>query len=232
MSIALTHLLGAKLPARLAGIVSIFLLFSTPAWPAAEAAPVGAPPSAAKVIVALGDSLTAGYGLPASEALPAQLENRLRAEGFNVRVRNAGVSGDTTAGGRARLDWVLAERPQVVLLALGANDGLRAVDPAQTRANLDAILSELRRRKIKVVLAGMLAPPNLGAAYGAAFQAVFADLARRHAVTFYPFLLQGVATVPRLNLGDGIHPNAEGVGVMAAGLAPLFRDLLRAERQD
>ena len=231
MSIGLPTAKNPSLPVRLAGIVTILLLIATPVWTAAGTPenPKIAQAGAAKVIVALGDSLTAGYGLAASEALPAQLENRLRAEGFNVRVRNAGVSGDTTAGGRARLDWVLAERPHVVLLALGANDGLRAVDPAQTRANLDAILTELKRRGIKVVFAGMLAPPNLGTTYGAAFKAVFADLARRHDVKFYPFLLRGVASVPRLNLADGIHPNAEGVGVMAAGLAPLFRDLLRAE---
>jgi acyl-CoA thioesterase-1 len=198
-------------------------------WLAAPAGHVvaGAAPRPFTVL-ALGDSLTAGYGLAADEALPAQLERRLKERGVDVRVLNAGVSGDTSAGGRARLGWLLSERPDAVLVALGANDALRAIDPAVTRANLDAILSELKTRGIAVLFAGMQAPPNLGRAYGEAFNALFPELARRHGVDFYPFLLDGVAARPELNLGDGVHPNAKGVARMVDGLAPLVQRLAPA----
>ena len=179
-------------------------------------------------VLALGDSLTAGYGLAAADALPAQLERRLKDGGVNVRVINAGVSGDTSAGGRARLGWLLSERPDAVLVALGANDALRAIDPAVTRANLDAILNELKTRGIAVLFAGMQAPPNLGRAYVDAFNALFPELARRHGVAFYPFLLEGVAAKPDLNIGDGIHPNPLGVARMVDGLAPLLQRLAPA----
>lgn len=177
----------------------------------------------------LGDSLTAGYGLPVADALPTRLQARLEEQGLAVRIRNAGVSGDTTAGGRARLAWSLAEQPDAVIVALGGNDGLRGIDPAETRANLDAILTELDRRGVKALLAGMVAPPNLGRDYGRAFDRVFPALAEKHGVAFYPFLLAGVAARPRLNQPDGIHPNAEGVAVIVERLAPHVRRLIAGD---
>lgn len=172
------------------------------------------------VILAFGDSLTAGYGLPAEDSFTSQLEQALRDAGQDVVVRNAGVSGDTTAGGLTRLAWTLSERPDLVILELGANDGLRGIDPAATRANLDAILGELTGRDIAVLFTGMRAPPNLGADYTRAFDGLFADLATKHAVAFYPFFLDGVAAQPDLNQDDGIHPNADGVAIIVERLLP------------
>ncbi len=209
------------------GAALVFWLATAPDIGKAGAAWAGAAPRPFTVL-ALGDSLTAGYGLAAGDALPAQLERRLRERGVNARVLNAGVSGDTSAGGRARLGWLLNERPDAVLVALGANDALRAIDPAVTRANLDAILNELKTRGIAVLFAGMQAPPNLGRAYVDAFNALFPELARRHGVAFYPFLLEGVAARPDLNIGDGIHPNPLGVARMVDGLAPLLQRLAPA----
>ncbi|MFQ5958893.1 MAG: arylesterase [Alphaproteobacteria bacterium] len=183
--------------------------------------------SPARVVV-LGDSLTAGYGLPADDAFPARLEAALRADGIAVDVVNAGVSGDTTAGGRARLDWALADKPDAVIVELGANDGLRGIDPAETFANLDAILRRLGDEGVKVLLAGMLAPPNLGRAYGAAFNDVYPRLAAKHGVALYPFFLDGVAARPELNQGDGLHPNARGVAVIVERIAPYVKRLLAA----
>lgn len=181
-------------------------------------------------ILALGDSLTAGYGLARGEGFVAQLEAALRAKGIPARVLDAGVSGDTTAGGRARLDWTLAERPDAAIVALGGNDGLRGIDPAATHANLDAILTRLAARNIPVLLAGMLAPPNLGAEYGAAFRGAFERLAREHDVVFYPFFLDGVAAEPALNQADGIHPNARGVAVMVERILPAVERLIATAR--
>jgi len=183
-------------------------------------------------IVALGDSLTAGYGLPPEDAFPVRLEARLRRDGYAVRVVNAGVSGDTTAGGLARLGWALADKPAIVIVELGANDALRGLDPAMTERNLDAILTRLGKAGIRVLLAGMYAPPNYGRAYETAFRHLYARLAKRHAVVFYPFFLEGVATVPGLNQADGIHPNARGVGVIVDRIAPYVVRLLRDTRQD
>ena len=166
------------------------------------------------VIVALGDSLTAGFGVAAEQAFPSQLEAALAARGIAARVVNAGVSGDTTAGGRVRLDWVLADEPDLVIVELGANDGLRGVDPRATKANLDDILARLAARGVKVLLTGMLAPPNLGADYGADFNGLFPALAADYGVVFYPFFLDGVAAQPHLNQADGIHPNDAGVRVI------------------
>lgn len=180
-------------------------------------------------LAVLGDSLTAGYGLAADEAFPAQLEARLRDEGLACTVINAGVSGDTTAGGRARLDWLLADRLTHVIVALGANDGLRALPPEHVEANLDAILARLEAEGVAALLAGMYAPPNLGAAYAEAFAAVFPRLAERHGVPLYPFFLDGVAADPALNLPDGIHPTAEGVARMVERMTPLVAGWLRAE---
>ncbi|MCP5367463.1 MAG: arylesterase [Hyphomicrobiales bacterium] len=181
-------------------------------------------------ILALGDSLTAGYGLPRAESFPARLEAALRAQGLDVVVVNAGVSGDTTAGGRARLDWALASAgdggPDAVIVALGGNDGLRGLPPTETRANLDAILARLGQKGLPVLLAGMLAPPNLGAEYGDEFKALYPDLAARHGAILYPFFLDGVAADPALNQDDGIHPNARGVDVIVGRMVPAVRRLL------
>ncbi|MCS6890945.1 MAG: arylesterase [Rhodovarius sp.] len=178
-------------------------------------------------LLALGDSLTAGFGLPPGQGFVPQLERALAARGRQVRVLDGGVSGDTTAGGLARLDWALADRPDAAIVALGGNDGLRGLPPAATRANLAAILDRLAAAGIPTLLAGMLAPPNLGAEYGREFAAVFADLAaERPGVLLYPFFLEGVAAVPALNQPDGIHPNARGVAVMVERILPLVERLL------
>lgn len=175
----------------------------------------------------LGDSITAGYGLARAEAPPARLQALLREGGRHVRVIDAGVSGDTTAGGRARLDWALADRPHAVIVALGGNDGLRGLTPQQMRANLTAILDRLAERGIPVLLAGMIAPPNLGRDYGEEFRAVFTDLAQaRPDIVFYPFLLDGVAGEPRLNQPDRIHPTAEGADLIARRMLPHVETLL------
>ncbi|HEX9836575.1 MAG TPA: arylesterase [Alphaproteobacteria bacterium] len=177
-------------------------------------------------ILVLGDSIAAGYGLAADEAFPARLESHLRRAGHEVRVIDAGVSGDTTAGGFARLDWALADRPHIVIVELGGNDGLRGIAPAATRANLDAILARLKARGPRVLLTGMLAPPNLGAEYGRAFDAIYPELAAKYGVALYPFVLDGVAAQPDLNQRDGIHPNARGVAVMVDRIAPYVVRLL------
>jgi len=178
-------------------------------------------------LLMLGDSITAAYGLARNEGLPARLEAALRAEGRAVSVVDAGVSGDTTAGGRARLDWALADRPDAVIVALGGNDGLRAIEPRDSAGNLAAILDALKSRGVPALLAGMLAPPNLGAEYGREFAAAFAELARaRPEVVFYPFLLDGVAGEESLNQPDRIHPNPRGVGVIVERMLPAVRQLL------
>jgi acyl-CoA thioesterase-1 len=179
-------------------------------------------------LLVLGDSLAAGYGLAPEDAFPARLERRLRRDGLDVRVLNGGVSGDTSAGGRARLDWALADRPQAAIVELGANDALRGLDPAMTRANLDAVIARLKREGVRVLLAGMLAPPNFGRDYERAFNAVYPALARRHGVALYPFFLDGVATDPALNQPDGIHPNARGVAEIVDRIAPYVARLIRA----
>jgi acyl-CoA thioesterase-1 len=186
------------------------------------------PARAAEIrLMMLGDSITAGYGLARGQALPARLEAALRAKGRAVRVIDAGVSGDTTAGGRARLDWALAENPHAVIVALGGNDGLRALEPRASRANLAAILDALAAKRLPTMLTGMLAPPNLGAEYGREFAASFSDLAReRPGVVFYPFLLEGVAGDLSLNQPDGIHPNVAGVEELVRRMLPYVDSLL------
>jgi acyl-CoA thioesterase-1 len=189
-----------------------------------------APLSAAPVrLLAFGDSLTHGYGLAAGETFPDQLEAALRAEGLDVTVINAGNSGDTTAGGRARLDWALADDPDAVILELGANDGLRGLDPAATYDNLDAIMARLTGAELPVLIAGMLAPPNLGREYGEAFNAVFPRLADKYRQPLYPFFLDGVAMAPALNQADGVHPNARGVAEIVRRIKPHVIRLLAAE---
>lgn len=187
-----------------------------------SAAPAAEPP----VVVAFGDSLTAGYGVADDESFPAQLARALADEGVAVRMVNAGVSGDTSAGGRARLDWMLADKPDMVIVELGANDGLRGLDPARTRDNLDAILTRLDAEGVAVLLTGMRAPPNLGAEYGALFDALFPELADKHGVVFYPFFLDGVAANRALNQPDGIHPNAAGVAVIVERILPFVTEAL------
>ena len=177
-------------------------------------------------LMAFGDSLTHGYGLAAGDTFPEQLQAALEAEGRPVEVLNAGNSGDTTASGLARLDWALGDNPDAMLIALGANDGLRGIDPQATLANLDAILAKLQKRGLPVLLVGMLAPRNLGREYVEAFDTVFPDLAEKYEVLLYPFFLEGVALEPDLNQPDGIHPNRDGVAVMVQGILPSVRQLL------
>jgi acyl-CoA thioesterase-1 len=179
-----------------------------------------------RVIVALGDSLTAGFGVAAEDAWPALLDARLRREGRPYRVVNAGVSGDTTAGALRRVDWVLRSQPEIAIVALGANDGLRGLDVDRMRANLLAIVERLRAAGVRVLLAGMEIPPNYGAAYAGAFRAVYPDVARRTGAALMPFLLDGVAADPRLNLADGIHPNAAGHRLIAERVWPHLVALL------
>ncbi len=192
----------------------------------APAAPGGAAQDADRVIVALGDSLTAGTGVAAHEAYPALLEAILRREGYHYRVINAGVSGDTTAGGLRRVDWVLRAHPDVAILALGANDGLRGLSVAAMEENLERIVRRLREGGARVLLAGMRVPPNYGADYAREFAAAFPAVARRTGAMLMPFLLDGVAAQPALNQADGIHPNAAGHQVMADRLWPYLKPLL------
>jgi len=197
---------------------------------------LGAPAHAAErvlKIVAFGDSLTAGLGLPAGAAFPARLEAALKAKGHAVTIVNAGVSGDTASGGLGRLDWSVPDDADAVILELGANDALRGVDPKTTKAALDAILGKLDARHVPVLLAGMAAPRNMGADYVSAFDAIYPALASTHRVVFYPFFLEGVATDPKLNQGDGLHPTAAGVDVIVARILPSVEALIaraRAER--
>ncbi|MGQ3027841.1 MAG: arylesterase [Ferrovibrionaceae bacterium] len=190
------------------------------------AAPLLAAAAPARILM-LGDSITAGYGLAPEDALPRQLQDRLRKDGVDATVLDAGVSGDTTAGGRSRLAWSLADKPTHVIVALGGNDLLRAIDPKDTRANLDAILAELKSRNIPTMLVGMMAPANLGRAYAADFDPIYPELAKKYGARLYPFLLDGVALDAKLNQQDGIHPNAQGVRVIVDRLAPQVEMLIR-----
>jgi acyl-CoA thioesterase-1 len=174
-------------------------------------------------ILAFGDSLTAGYGLPRDQGFARQLEAALRRQGLEANVVNAGVSGNTTANGRSRIRWVLdglKAKPDLAIVALGANDLLRGYPPSQTREDLDFILGEIDGRGIRLLVAGMLSPPTLGAAFMAEYNSMFPDLARKYRAPLYPFFLAGVAGNPALNLPDRVHPNAEGVKKMASGIAP------------
>jgi acyl-CoA thioesterase-1 len=184
------------------------------------------PAAAQPRLLILGDSLASGFGLARPDSFQPRLAAALAARGIAVTLIDAAVSGDTSAGGRARLDWALADGADAAIVELGGNDGLRGIDPRATEANLAAILDTLAARKIPVLLTGMLAPPNLGPDYGREFQAVFAGLGARPGVTFDPFFLQGVARDPALNQPDGIHPNAEGVARIVARMLPLVERLL------
>jgi acyl-CoA thioesterase I len=200
---------------------ALFVAFCA-AMPPAVAAPIR--------LLVLGDSLSAGYGLPHDQGFEVQLQQALRARGYDVTIIDGAVSGDTTAGGRARLDWVLADGADAAIVELGANDGLRGVDPKDMDANLTAILDALAAKHIPVLLEGMYAPPNLGPDYERAFRAVFEKLGHREGVLYEPFLLQGVAEVPALTQPDGLHPNAAGVRVEVAHVLPLVEKLLQEVR--
>jgi acyl-CoA thioesterase I len=212
-SIAATYGLGAAM--RKAVLLTVLLMLAL--------SPAGASPVR---LLVLGDSLAAGYGLPHDDGFEAQLQAALAARGHDVRIIDAAVSGDTTACGRARLDWALADGADAAIVELGANDGLRGVDPKAMEANLTAILDTLAAKHIPVLLAGMYAPPNLGPEYGRAFRAVFERLGRRPGILYDPFFLEGIATDRALNQGDGLHPNAEGVKRIVARLTPLVEKLL------
>jgi acyl-CoA thioesterase-1 len=182
-------------------------------------------------VLAFGDSLTAGYGLPSGQGFVPQLEDTLRRNGVRARVTNAGVSGNTAANGRARVKWTLdglRVKPDLAIVALGANDMLRGYPPSQTRADLDFILNEFKKRDIPVLVAGMLAPPNLGARYMAEYNSIFPDLARKYEAPLYPFFLAGVAGNSALNLPDRVHPNFQGVKKMVSGIAPTVLKALGA----
>ena len=181
-------------------------------------------------IVALGDSLTAGFGLPANAAFPARLEQALRAKGMAVEISNAGVSGDTAVGGLARLDWSVPEGTEAVIVELGANDTLRGIDPKVTRQALEEIVRRLRGRGIAVLLAGMRAAPNLGPDYARDFEAIYSDLAARNDLLLYPFFLDGVATDAKLNQRDGLHPTAAGVDAIVARILPKAEELVARAR--
>lgn len=196
------------------------------------AAVLAAAPAEAETLrlLVLGDSLSAGYGLAQDEAFPAVLQRKLADAGHDVSVLNAGVSGDTTAGGKSRLGWSLAEDPDAAIVELGGNDGLRGLDPQETYRNLDAILAQLDQAGVPALLAGMRAPPNLGDEYGREFAAVYDRLAEAHDVVYYPFFLAGVAAEPALNQDDGIHPNAEGVEEIVRRILPAVETLLARAR--
>lgn len=181
-------------------------------------------------IVVLGDSLSAGLGLPADAAFPERLAQALKAKGIAATVANAGVSGDTASGGLGRLDWSVPDGTSAVIVELGANDALRGIDPRVTKAALDGILTKLRDRHIFVLLAGMRAPRNMGADYVQAFDAIYPALASAHRVVFYPFFLEGVATDAKLNQADGLHPTAAGVDVIVARILPLVEQLIAVAR--
>jgi acyl-CoA thioesterase-1 len=178
-------------------------------------------------LLILGDSLTAGYGLLPGEAFPVKLERALKARGHDVRVINAGVSGDTSAGGLARLDWVLGDKPQAAIVELGANDALRGLDPEKMRTNLDKILTRLEHDNIPTLFAGMKAPPNLGRDYTLKYSKVFDELAAAHKVLYYPFFLEGVATHQELNQADGLHPSPAGVAIIVQSILPKVQELLQ-----
>lgn len=203
-----------------AALFHLILAMVRLAFTSAEAAPVR--------IVAFGDSLTAGYRLAPGEAFPNRLEKALRDKGVDAKVENAGVSGDTTAAGLARLDWGVPAETDIVILQLGANDALRGIDPKVTLSNLDSIIRQLKAKGAKVLLAGMLAPRNLGEDYARRFDAIFPELARAHGLALYPFFLEGIALRPDLNLDDGMHPNARGVDVIVAQILPYVDKLVQA----
>lgn len=210
----------------------LYLLLVAAGLSAGANAAAPAPASGPTRILAFGDSLTAGYGLAdLKDAFPAQLERALKDKGHNVIVIQGGVSGETTTGGRARIDWMLGEKPDAVIVALGGNDALRAVDPAVSLDSMDAIVKRIRKDNLPVLIAGMMAPPNLGRDYTTRFADVFSKVAKDNNTLFYPFFLEGVAGVPALNQADRIHPTPEGVKVMVKGILPLVEKLITQVRE-
>jgi acyl-CoA thioesterase-1 len=195
---------------------------------AALAQPPGPKPAKPIKMVVLGDSLSAGLGLSASAAFPAKLQKSLQSKGIAVDMINAGVSGDTSSGGRDRLDWSVPEGTEAVILELGANDALHGLDPQLTRSALTDILTRLKARGVAVLLCGMVAPPNYGSDYSARFNAIYPDLAKSFGVPLYPFFLEGVAADAKLNQADGLHPTAEGVDVMVRNILPAVEAFLGA----
>ena len=196
----------------------------------ASTTPGFAQPAHPPRLLALGDSLTAGFGLPQDQAFPAKLQAWLKRAGYDVTVINAGVSGDTSAGGLARLDWAIGnDPPEFALVELGANDGLRGLSPAALYDNLDKILTRLQAKKVKVLLTGMYAPRNFGSDYDKEFDAVYPRLAKAHGVPLYPFFLDGVAGNAALNQADGLHPNASGVDAIVERLGPDIVKLIKSE---
>ncbi|WP_415776484.1 arylesterase [Sneathiella sp. HT1-7] len=195
----------------------IFAVFCTTSYAQAEET---------RRIVAVGDSLTAGYGLPTGEDFVTRLETALQAKGYNVKIENAGVSGDTTAGGLQRLDWAIGNGADFIILELGANDALRGIEPEETRRNLSQIIELIQKKDIPILLTGMKAPPNMGSEYANAFDQIFPDLARKYKTNYYPFFLEGVAADPALNQDDYIHPNAEGVKVIVGNMLPYVTELI------
>ena len=184
------------------------------------------PSMAATKLLALGDSLTAGFGLAPEQGFTTRLQLALQADGRKIEIINAGISGDTTAGGLARLDWALADHPDFALVELGANDALRGIDPKETRANLDQILARLQAAHVKILLCGMLALENWGPEYAHDFEAIYPALAAKYAVPLYPFFLDGVALDPKLNQADMLHPNPEGVDIIVKRLLPAVEKLV------
>jgi acyl-CoA thioesterase I len=182
-------------------------------------------------IVVLGDSLVAGFQLKASDAFPAQLDRALKAKGHAVEMINAGVSGDTTANGLERMRWAVPERTDLVIVELGANDALRGLDPARARTNLEKIVTSLKADGAEVLLAGMIAPRNLGETYTRSFNAMYPDLAQKHGLLLYPFFLDGVALNGDLNLGDGLHPNAKGVAEITRRMLPVVEEAMARVRK-
>ena len=181
-------------------------------------------------IVAFGDSLTAGYGLPRAAAFPIRLEKKLKTQGYNVKIINAGISGDTTTGGLARLDWAVPKDTDAVILELGANDALRGINPAKTRKSLEKIVASLKNRNIEILIAGMIAPEGMGNQFGQAFNSIYRDLATKYGAFYYPFFLDGVALDAKLNQSDGIHPNAEGVNIIVNKITPSVHKLIKRVR--
>lgn len=204
------------------GVLFVALMTAAPAFAQTPAAASDRP---VKMVV-LGDSLSAGLGLPATSAFPVRLQKALADKGIKVDMTNAGVSGDTSSGGRDRLDWSVPEGTEAVIVELGANDALRGIDPAVTRAALTEILTRLKARKIAVLLSGMLAPPNYGTEYAARFNAIYPELSKSFGVPLYPFFLEGVAAEAKLNQADGIHPTADGVDVIVKNILPMVEALM------
>lgn len=222
---------GREYPKRYGGTPDIFKRFSQAllviatlvmSAPNAANAQSGAP----ILIVALGDSLTAGYNLPLEDAFPSKLERALKARGHKVTIHNAGVSGDTTTAALSRLDWALPAKTDGVIVELGANDALRGTSPETTRRDLGAIVASIKERGHDMLIAGMFAPPNMGQEFADQFNGIFPDLARGNNAVFYPFFLEGVAAKPELNLGDGMHPNAQGVDVIVETILPYVEELI------